>query len=366
MKRVLFVATTASHIRAFHIPFINLLSEKGYKVEVACYPDVSVSDVQPIWGIPFSRSPYSRRNIHAFHKIKRLLWERSYDLIHVHTPVAAFLTRVAARNMNVPVLYTVHGFHFYKGAPLKNHLIYGTMERLAARWTAGLIVMNREDLEAGRRFGLREGKNLFYVHGVGVDLSYYGNPGCKPAGAELNIPEGSHIALCVAEMIPRKNHLQLLAAWRIVTREVPNAHLLLAGNGELRSRLESLVSKTGLSGSVHFLGYRSDIPNLVAKSHVVVLTSRHEGLPRCVMEAMAAGKPVVATDVRGSRDLIRDGVNGLLVPLGDLESLAKALIRLLIDKDLAQRMGTAGHKMIQEYSLDKVLEEMWDIYQRYL
>lgn len=366
MKRVLFAATVASHIRAFHLPFISLLQKRECEVEVACYLDVPLDGLRYVWAIPFSRSPYSRTNISAFEAIRKLLRERRYDLIHVHTPVAGFLFRFAARNLNVPVLYTAHGFHFYKGAPLKNHLIYGAMERLAVRWTAGLIVMNREDLEAGRRFGLREGKNLFYVHGVGVDLSYYGNPGSKTAGAELNIPGGSPIALCVAEMIPRKNHLQLLAAWRIVTREVPEAHLLLAGDGELRPRLESLASKMGLSGSVHFLGYRSDIPDLVANSNVVVLTSKHEGLPRCIMEAMAAGKPVVATDVRGSRELIRDGVNGLLVPLGDPESLAKALIRLLIDKDLGQRMGTAGHKMIQEYSLDKVLQEMWDIYQRYL
>lgn len=366
MKRVLFVATVASHIKAFHLPFINLLRERGCEVEVACYPDVPLNGLSHIWEIPFSRSPYSRKNILAFKAIRRLFQERRYDLIHVHTPVAAFLVRLAARNMKVPVLYTAHGFHFYKGAPLKNHLIYRTMERLAARWTAGLIVMNKEDLKAGRGFGLREGKNLFYVRGVGVDLSYYGNVGCKIARPELNIPEESPVTLCVAEMIPRKNHLQLLAAWKMVIKEIPEAHLLLAGDGELRPLLESLTSKMGLSSSVHFLGYRSDVPKLLATSNVVVLSSKHEGLPRCIMEAMAAEKPVVATNVRGNRDLVKDGVNGFLVPLGDPESLAKALIRLLVDRDLAQRMGTAGRKMIHEYSLDSVLQEMWDIYQRYL
>lgn len=172
MKRILFVATVASHIKAFHLPFINLLKEKGYEVEVACHLDIPLNDLKYVWEIPFSRSPYSIDNIRAFKSLRRLIQERNYHLIHVHTPVAAFLVRLAARKMNIPVLYTAHGFHFWKGAPIINHLLYKTAEYIAAPWTAGLIVINREDFEAARTLGFREGENLFYVHGVGVDLDY--------------------------------------------------------------------------------------------------------------------------------------------------------------------------------------------------
>ncbi|HHV61375.1 MAG TPA: glycosyltransferase family 4 protein [Firmicutes bacterium] len=371
MKRILFVATVASHIKAFHLPFINLLEEKGYEVEVACYPDTPLNGLHYVWAVPFSRSPYSKGNMAAFKTIKKLLQERCYDLIHVHTPVAAFLVRLAARNMNVPVLYTVHGFHFYKGAPLKNHLIYGTMERLAARWTAGLIAINREDLEAARRLGFIEGRNLFFVRGVGVDLDYYGpdntdNTRDNKIDIGFEICPGSPIVLCVGEFTPNKNQALLIDAWKYVIAEVPRAKLLFAGQGECEGQLKERVSGNGLSGSVHFLGYRTDIPKLLSLANVVTQVSKREGLPRSIMEAMAAGKPTVATSVRGNCDLVRDGVNGFLVPLGDPKSLAKALIRLLVDKDLAQRMGMAGREMIQEYSLDRILQEMWDIYQRYL
>lgn len=367
MKRILFVATVASHIKAFHLPFINLLEEKGYEVEIACCTDTSLNGLNHVWAVPFSRSPYSKRNMAAFRTIKRLLQERCYDLIHVHTPVAAFLVRLAARTMNVPVLYTVHGFHFYEGAPLRNHLVYKTMERLAARWTAGLVVMNREDLEAARRFGFREGKSLFYVHGVGVDLNHYTPDNVdSEIHVGFEIYPGIPIVLCIGEFTPNKNQSLLVDAWKHVIAEIPNARLLFAGRGEREEFLKEKVFREGLSSSIHFLGYRADIPQLLWLANVVTLVSKREGLPRSIMEAMAARKPVVATDVRGNRDLVKDGVNGFLVPLGDPKSLANALIRLLVDRDLAQRMGMAGRQMIQEYSLDRVLQEMWDIYQRYL
>lgn len=367
MKRILIVSTVASHIKAFHVPLVRLLEARGYQVDIACCPDTRVDVLGQVWTVPFSRSPYSIRNITAFWTISKLLRVRQYDLVHVHTPVAAFLVRFAARKMDVPVLYTVHGFHFYEGAPLKNHLVYKTMERLAARWTAGLIVMNGEDLEAARRFGFVEGENLFYVHGVGVDVDYY-----RPSNIDsqisigFEISPGVPIVLCIGEFTPNKNQSLLIDAWKHVLAEIPNAKLLFAGQGECERRLKGRVAREGLSTSIQFLGYRTDIPQLLSLADVVTLVSKREGLPRSIMEAMAAGKPVVATNVRGNRDLVKDGTNGLLVSIGDARSLAQALVRILTDKELAQRMGTAGREIIQEYAQDRVLGEMWAIYRKYL
>jgi glycosyltransferase involved in cell wall biosynthesis len=271
--------------------------------------------------------------------------------------------------MQIPVLYMAHGFHFYEGAPPLYGLLYYSMERMASRWTAGLIVLNREDLLAARGFGLIEGENLFLVHGVGVDPDEYS---LKKAGRladiriGLGLPEDAPVVTCVAELIPRKNHLQLFEAWVDVHGKFPQAVLLVVGTGELEQRLRRAAEGRQFGGSIRMLGYRDDVPDLLALSDIVVLTSRHEGLPRVVMEAMAAARPVVATDVRGSRDIVRDGESGLLVPLGRLDRLADALLVLLSDRTLASEMGAAGRELIQEYSLERVLREMDAIYHQYL
>ena len=172
-KRLLFVASVAAHIRAFHKPFIEYLEKCGYQVEIACFPDVQLDIPNRIWPVPFTRAPMSTKNIVAYVRMRSLIKENKYDLIHVHTPAASFITRLAAKGTKIPVLYTAHGFHSYPGAPAKNRLVYGTIERLAAPWTAGMVVINREDLATARRMGFLEGENLFYVHGVGIDIASY-------------------------------------------------------------------------------------------------------------------------------------------------------------------------------------------------
>lgn len=371
--KVLFLATVYIHLAAFHIPFMRLLQDKGYEIHAAASSveghkeDVKRAGVI-CWEIPFARSPYSPANIEACRRLKALLEEHHYDLIHVHTPVAAFLGRYLARVTGQrSVLYTAHGFHFYKGAPLRNWLIYYNAERLAARWTDGLIVMNGEDFENARRMGFESDKNLFYVHGVGVDLSRYAPPSF-PGGyirAELGLSSSDVVVTCIAEMNPNKNHILLLRAWKKLAERYADCHLLLVGTGELMAYLQEKVEKEHIP-RVYFLGYRRDVPRILLESDIVTLTSKREGLPKSIMEAMAAGRPVVATDVRGSRDLVEEGCTGLLVELGDVAGLAAALERLITDPELRAAMGAAGRKKIQDYSLEKVLNEMAAIYERYL
>lgn len=365
LGRILFTATVATHIKSFHLPFINMLCEQGHQVEVACNPDVTLQEKITIREIPFVRSPYNSININAYIALKRLFGEHRYDLIHVHTPVASFLTRFAARDINVPVLYTVHGFHFFNGAPLRNWLLYYTAERLAAKWTAGLIVMNKEDFKAGKKLGFIEGKNLYYMHGVGVDISKYQQRD-NNLREKLNLSSKAMIVVCVAEFIANKNHMQLLNAWKYVCDKEPESVLLLVGKGEVEIKIRKAVSNLGISQNVYFLGYRDDIPEILTASNIFALCSYREGLPRAIMEAMAAEKPVVATNVRGNRDLVEDGVNGYLVPLGEPRPLADAIIKLFRNPELAQRMGKAGRKKIEEYSLENVLNEMDNIYRKYL
>ncbi len=373
-RKVLFIASVYTHLAAFHIPFMRLLQERGYEVHAAASSaDGRKEEVEAAgvtcWEIPFARSPYSPANLQAFRWLRALLKGHHFELIHVHTPVAAFLGRYLAKATGQgPVLYTAHGFHFYRGAPLKNWLIYFTAERIAARWTDGLIVMNDEDFESARRLGFQPEKNLFYVHGVGVELSRYSpSTSANSIRAELGLGRDDVMVTCVAELNPNKNHAFLLDAWQRLSPRCGNAHLLLVGTGEKAAELRWKVEQEQIP-RVHFLGHRKDVPQILQETDIVTLVSKREGLPKCIMEAMATGKPVVATNVRGSRDLVEHGKTGLLVDLGDVKGLATALENLITSPDLRADMGRAGlgWKKIKNYALERVLEEMSAIYMHFL
>ena len=366
--KVLFTARVAEHIKHFHLPFIKMLEDMGCQVDVACKVDVRLEGIIKgrVWDVPFARSVYALNNVKAMNAIKLLCEEEKYDFVHTHTPIASFVTRYALRNSDVPVIYTAHGFHFYKGAPLKNQLVYRTAEKIAVPWTAAILVMNAEDLELARELGYQEGTNLHYVHGVGLDLRYYSAVSREQARKSLKIPEEDYVAVCIGEFTTRKNHIQLLKAWKCAHSKIPGSELLLVGRGELHEYLEQTVEGMNMAQSVRFLGYREDVPRILAAADVAILTSRHEGLPRCIMEAMAAGKPVVATDVRGNRDLVTDGHDGYLVALDDWRTLSDRIVQLADNGDARVTMGDAGRKTIENYSIDNVLAEVNTIYARFL
>lgn len=370
--RILFLATVYTHLAAFHLPFMQLLQSKGYEVHAAASSDQGrKEEVEAIgvrcWEIPFSRSPYSLKNWRAFRELGRLFKACRFDLIHVHTPVASFLGRYLARVTGQgPVLYTAHGFHFYWGASLRNWLLYYPAERLAARWTDGLIVMNREDYDSAVKMGFRPGKNLFYVHGVGVDLKKFaGGTGSINIRERLGLGKNDIVVTCVAEFSTVKNHAFLLEAWSRFIARTKDTSLWLAGDGYLRPYFERLVLEKRI-GRVHFLKFCRDIPQVLQETDIFVLVSRREGLPRSLMEAMAAGKPVVASNVRGNRDLVDHGRTGFLVELDDVEGLVGYLELLARDENLRLALGRAGREKIGDYSLDKVLAEMDAVYSRYL
>jgi glycosyltransferase involved in cell wall biosynthesis len=368
--RVLFVASVYSHIAHFHKPFIQLLQSKGYEIHVAATGNINrKKELEELgvvlWDIPFARSPYSLNNIQAYLAMQDIIRKNDYDLIHVHTPVSAFLVRYLASINKVPVLYTAHGFHFFKGAPLHYWLIYNTAERIARKWTDGLIVMNNEDYLNAQKLGFQPEQDLFFVHGVGVDINKYIASDQYVVRKELNIPESAIVVICVAELNKNKNQWFLLDAWKRICKKYSNCYLLLVGNGPERIKLEKYVL-SGQIPRIHFLGYRKDIPQLLHESDILTLVSKREGLPRCIMEAMAAFKPVVATSVRGSRDLVYNGESGYLVPLGDMDELVSALEMLFKDQSLRLHMGATGRKMVEKYSIEKVISEMELIYSRYL
>jgi len=372
-RKILFVATVESHLLNFHIPFMKLLQEKGYEVHVATklgnreqeFDDIGVIK----HNIDFSRSPYSPKVFKSLQQMEKLLTEIRFSLVHVHTPVAAFVTRLACQRTNThPVLYTAHGFHFYKGAPLKNWLLYYNMEKLAAHWTDGLITINEEDYKAAQKFKLRRNGKVFFVPGVGVDIvslaQRIASMDRSEKRKELGLSVDTAVAITVGELNANKNHIQALKALSKLTKL--NFHYIIVGNGESEQELKKAVNELMLQNKVSFLGFRRDVPELLAASDVFILTSRREGLPRAVMEAMAAGLPIIATDVRGNRDLVKSGENGYLVPLDDVEQTAIAIERLIDSENLRRSMGEKSKELVKQYDLQRVLEEMEEIYDNIL
>jgi len=351
---------------------MKLFQEKGYDVYAAASSvdgrreEIEAAGVY-CHEIEFSRSPLSLANLKAFRQLMRFLKSQRFELIHVHTPIAAFLGRLAAKlTKQGSILYTAHGFHFYKGAPSLNWLIYFTAEKIAVKWTDALIVINEEDFANARRLGFKPDKNLFFVNGVGVDIESYSSSEDKGLmRKELGIDAEALLVLCLAELTNVKNHDLLLDAWRQLVMEYDNIHLLLVGTGKDEEKLKLKV-KDKLIPRVHFLGFRSDISNILADSDIAVLTSKREGLPKSLMEAMAAKKPVVATNVRGNRDLVDNERTGFIIELGDVQGFVKALGNLISDSQLRLSMGAAGRGKIANYSLHNVLAKMTRIYDRFL
>jgi len=373
MKRVLFVATVESHLLNFHIPFMKLLQEKGCEVHVATklgnrqqeFDDIGVIK----HNVDFSRSPYSPKVFKSLQQMEKLLKEIRFSLVHVHTPVAAFVTRLACQPTNThPVLYTAHGFHFYKGAPLKNWLLYYNMEKLAARWTDGLITINEEDFEAAKKFRLRNNGQVFYVPGVGVDVEAIQQRAAaidrSTKRRELGIDDKSTVIITVGELNTNKNHTQVLRALSELRKT--NLHYLIVGTGENELKLKKMVKQLSLQNNVSFLGFRKDIPELLSASDIFILTSRREGLPRAILEAMAVGLPIIATNVRGNRDLVKHGENGYSVQLDDVQQTILAIEALSSSKSLRESMGEINREVVREYSLERVLSETEVIYDFFL
>lgn len=370
-KRVLFAASVYFHFAAFHKPFMRLLQDMGYEVHAAANPEHGgKQEIEKMgvicWDIPFSRSPYQLSNLKAIKLLMNLFDQYYFDLIHVHTPVASFLVRYTAKKCKQGVvLYTAHGFHFYKGAPIQNWLIYYTAEKLARRWTDGLIVMNKEDYRNGQRLGFKENESLFFAHGVGVSLDQYSVNGDVNVREQLGIKKNDVVVTYIAELNHNKNHLFLLRNWKKILQYHSNVHCLIVGKGEKEKELKKYVEQNHLE-NIHFLGFRNDIPIILSNSDIVTLLSFREGLPRCVMEAMASRKPLVVTNIRGSRDLVKHGVNGFVVDLEDDQSLIESFVKLINDKKLREQMGQASLNEVQPYSLTNVLHEMQRIYSRFI
>ncbi|SEM88599.1 Glycosyltransferase involved in cell wall bisynthesis [Paenisporosarcina quisquiliarum] len=367
--KIVFVASVYRHIKSFHIPYIKYLQGRGYEVYVMAASDEETKKELTGLGckcidIPFSRSPFKSDNLRAFKVLKNYFCNQDFNLVHVHTPLASLLTRLAFRHSKRgKIMYTAHGFHFFKGAPILNWIIYYPLERFAARFTDEIITINEEDYKRALKMGYKK-NSVHYVHGVGVDEIHLLNNSNekKEIKKKLGISEDSIVISYIAEINKNKNHIFLLQNWNRIKEQSPNTTLLFIGEGELRSDIENYIKNNQLI-DIHLLGYRSDVNKLLSITDVVSLLSHREGLPKSIMEAMVTSIPCVVSDTRGLRDLVTDGESGYVVDHNNDEKLVSSFVSLLNNKEKREEMGKDASKNIEPYLLQNVLKEYVEIYE---
>ncbi len=370
--RILYTVTMGIMMRHFK-EFIGDLVKNGHNVDIACNEDeYKVDDFYRELGceiirLSCIRKPFSADNIKCYKEIKQLVEERKYDIVHCHTPVAAFLTRLAcrkARKQGTKVIYTAHGFHFFKGAPLKNWLIYYPAEKFCAHFTDLLLTMNEEDFECAKKH--IHAKKVEYVPGVGIntekfkiikiDKNEYRN--------KIGVPSDCVLLASVGELIPRKNHEAMI---RVVAElKDKNIHYWIAGCGIIEEYLKELIRDLGVEDKVHMLGFRNDIAELYNCSDICCFPSFQEGLPVAVMEAMACGLPCVVSDIRGNHELIGDAEGGYLCDAKDYKTFEEKIALLIDNKELCEQMSKRNTEEAKKYGVDIIVKLMNEIYLEYI
>ena len=364
--KILYI-TTIGTTMSFFTSFIKYLLDEGYTVDIAANEKISkVPACYREWGctvyqIDTSRSPVDRGNMKAIGQIKRLAERGKYDIVHCHTPVAAICTRLACRKVRksgTKVFYTAHGFHFYKGAPLKNWLMYYPAEKLCARFTDVLITINKEDYALAQR--KMKAKRVEYVPGVGIDLNKFGQATVDKTvkRKELGIPADAILLLSAGELNANKNHETVIRA--ITDLDV---YYMIAGEGNLREHLQGIINELGLTERVKLLGYRTDVAELYKAADICVFPSLREGLGMAAIEGMACGLPLVAADNRGTRDYCSHGVNGLVCQPSDIAAFTDAIKRLSTDSCLRLQMAEANAEVVKRFDVVQVNKQMDRMYQ---
>lgn len=336
MKKCLIVSTVSRQFTLFEKGNIEVLHNLGYEIHcVANYADTT-EEIKKLdiieHHIEIQRSPFSLKNKKAYQQLKKIINSEKYDIIHCHSPMGGVLTRLAAKRTrkvnNTKIIYTAHGFHFFKGAPILNWLLYYPIEKYLSKYTDCLITINTEDYErAKRKF---KANQVELVNGIGVEKEKFNFKMQESEKQQLRqsigLKENDFILIQVGELNKNKNQIMAIETIKKLVKTNPEIHLLLVGRGPLEQFYKQRIKEYNLESNIHMLGYRNDIPQLMKISNILLSLSYREGLPVNVMEAMMCNLPIIATNCRGNRDLITD--NNQLVEPNDIISLSNKVIEL--------------------------------------
>lgn len=380
MKKVLMMASVASMIDLFNKENIQILKELDLEVHVVCNFDFgNITSAERVTefkkelerdniiynNLPIPRNIFDMKNIfRSYKELKQFIKDNEFSLIHCHSPIGGVLARLAGkrhRAKGLKIIYTAHGFHFFKGAPIQNWLLFYPIEKYLAKFTDTLIIINKEDYDIAKRFPQT---HLEYIPGIGVNTEKFNTSAVKREDTrkELGIKLDDFTFISVGQLSKRKNHAVVLKA----LAEIKDVRLkyIIIGFGELEKELKQMAMDLNLSDRVLFLGYRSDIKELLHASDCFIFPSLQEGLPVSLMEAMAAGLPIACSKIRGNVDLVQSNENGIFFDPSDEKSVVKAIHSIMTgDKN---KMRQNNLTRIKNYDKKVIEKEMINIYQRSL
>lgn len=381
MKKLLFLSNSSKpteeqytyvgeeKLTNFSIPIVTVCEKIGIHVTIGLNrkyaPKITCEYPVDFYNAEIYRNPFNLKEVwRAFKNACNELKKGDYVGIHCNTPIGGLVGRLAGKRCGISkVIYTAHGFHFYKGAPMLNWLLYYPVEKWLARYTDAMITINQEDYSLARRkMKLRNGGKVYYVPGVGIDTSQYKFDVDlrirKRAELELNDEDIALISM--GDLIERKNYSVAIQAVSEAKNE--KLHYFICGEGSEESHLRGLAEQLNVTRQIHFLGFRADIKELLIASDVFVFTTKQEGLPRSLMEAMASGLPCVASKIRGNTDLLENTEGGFLCNPYDASEFAEKLNLLATNTALRETMGKNNLIAVQKFSEETVIKEMQNIY----
>lgn len=371
-KKILFTASVAGHIKAFHLPYLKWFQEQGFETHVACRNAIDLPFVDKHWEIPFVRNPYSIENFDAYKRLKAVIKGSDFALINCHTPVAGVLTRLVsreARKKGTKLIYTSHGFHFFKGASWLYWLLYYPIEVWLSYLTDAIVCINHEDFNRIKGKGSRKCE-YYLIPGIGTDKSrFFKIDRFEKEAIRLrnNIDLNAFIIVYPAEFSDRKNHHFIIKAVRDnIKRLDNNIKFLFAGKGGTEEKLKGLVRNYKLEDKFQFLGYRKDIDQVYKMADIGISSSKQEGLGLHLVEGMMCGLPVIATMIRGHNEIIDDHLNGFFFTPGNASQFINLILLLKNNKELYQSISENATVKGDNFVLRNALEKMAQIYQRYL
>lgn len=379
MKKMLMLASVASMIDQFNIPNIVLLQEMGYEVHVACnFEKGSTCTPEKVkalqnrlddMGVRYFQIDFSRNILKvneiltAYKQVKQLLEKEKYTFIHCHSPIGGAVGRLATHRTHTKVIYTAHGFHFYKGAPLLNWLIYYPIEKWLSRYTDVLITINKEDYQrAKQKFHAKETR---YIPGVGIDVEKIQavQVDRDAKRRELGIEPDDFLLLSVGELNKNKNHEVVIRA--LAELNDKKVKYAICGKGDLKEYLEELAEKLGVRDQLFLLGFRTDVIEICKSADVFVFPSKREGLGLAALEGMACGLPLITSNRHGINDYSKTGISGYKYKPSDVKGFANGINRIRYDKMLKEKVKNYNEEIVKEFDVGKSKRTMRSIYIKY-
>ena len=366
-KKIMVITTTDNMIWQFLIPHIKHMQELGNTVECVCartgfwFDELKEKHGLTMHEIDFGRNPFKLKNIKGYKQLCKLQEERKFEVVYCQQPVGALMGRLFGKKFKLPVIYTAHGFHFFKGCSFVNKLVYKPVEKWLAKYTDVLVTINDEDYQNALKM---KAKKVYKINGIGMEFNKYEplRETKDEIRESIDIAKDDFVITTIAEFIDRKNYKTMLKSIALLKDKIKNLKFLICGRGRNELKIKKQIEELQIQDQVKMLGYRKDINRLLTCSDIFFLASYQEGLTLSVIEAMSFGLPCVVSNVRGNRDLIVSGKGGFIADPEDAKSFAIEIENIFNDEELRKQFSTFNKEESKKYTVEKVKEQLEEIY----